>query len=489
MKEKYYRILRFLCFAAGLLLSILCFGASRKVQAEALSIKEDISILGIDGKKYSPEAFQEDTVVLIFGRTNCGLTRSMLDTAEKMRKCGASMKIVLMDIDAVDTGMQDYAARHPGILVAHDGGTYTSLMWRLIYEADLYDNSGSITLPALFLMDKERTIIYGSTGLLPDEFRMAAEGPSGVKHQFARIEPTCETAGSINGNCIVCGLKCLEDMITIPAKGHLWDAGTVTVPPSCTRKGTRTFTCTVCKASRKESIRATGHTWGKWVVTVKATAKKEGKQERTCQSCKKKETKILAKTGPAAPVIYYAIPLGFDSTEICWDSIPGVAGYQIDRKINNGKWKKLKILKPQNKFYGESYVDTGLSLGKTYGYRVRAYVKENGKALWGPYNQDDQYLYTETFLNSPTASKIQSSSAHKNTLKWGKADGATSYEIWFRAGSSGSFKKLTTTTKLSYTHKNLKKGTFYYYLVRSCRKVSEKKYYSKFNGVAYVKCK
>ena len=62
--------------------------------------------------------------------------------------------------------------------------------------------------------------------------------------------------------CIVCGRK-VADGEVIPATGgghteHAWDQGVVTKQPTATEKGERTFTCTVCGATRTEEIPATG---------------------------------------------------------------------------------------------------------------------------------------------------------------------------------------------------------------------------------------
>ena len=42
---------------------------------------------------------------------------------------------------------------------------------------------------------------------------------------------------------------------------HDWDSGTITTAPTCTKEGKKTYTCTVCHATKTESINATGHSW------------------------------------------------------------------------------------------------------------------------------------------------------------------------------------------------------------------------------------
>ena len=42
---------------------------------------------------------------------------------------------------------------------------------------------------------------------------------------------------------------------------HTWDSGTITIAPTCTKAGERTYTCTECGATKIEPIPATGHSW------------------------------------------------------------------------------------------------------------------------------------------------------------------------------------------------------------------------------------
>lgn len=42
---------------------------------------------------------------------------------------------------------------------------------------------------------------------------------------------------------------------------HTWDNGTITTAPTCTKEGKKTYTCTVCHATKTDSINAKGHSW------------------------------------------------------------------------------------------------------------------------------------------------------------------------------------------------------------------------------------
>ena len=44
---------------------------------------------------------------------------------------------------------------------------------------------------------------------------------------------------------------------------HQWDDGKITTPATCTTAGEKTYTCTVCKGTKTETVSATGHSWSK----------------------------------------------------------------------------------------------------------------------------------------------------------------------------------------------------------------------------------
>ena len=73
-------------------------------------------------------------------------------------------------------------------------------------------------------------------------------------------EPTCTEPGYTGDTyCKVCD-KVQKTGDSIPAKGHSWNEGEITTSPTCENAGVKTYTCTVCNATKTEAIDATGHT-------------------------------------------------------------------------------------------------------------------------------------------------------------------------------------------------------------------------------------
>ena len=82
-----------------------------------------------------------------------------------------------------------------------------------------------------------------------------ATGHAWVEHT---TEATCKEDGHVDRVCSSCGAS--EQVRVIPKTNeHKWDAGKVTVEPTCDGKGVKTFTCTVCNETKTEEIAALGH--------------------------------------------------------------------------------------------------------------------------------------------------------------------------------------------------------------------------------------
>ena len=90
-------------------------------------------------------------------------------------------------------------------------------------------------------------------------------------------EPTCTTAGTRTYTCTICGATRIEP---VNALGHNSDSGRVTSEPGCTTTGVRTYSCTRCGIElRRESVPAKGHSYTNEIIksaTCRAEAVRAG---------------------------------------------------------------------------------------------------------------------------------------------------------------------------------------------------------------------
>lgn len=79
------------------------------------------------------------------------------------------------------------------------------------------------------------------------------------------------------------------------AKEHTFDEGKVTKKATCKDAGEKTYTCTVCKTTKTESIAKTNDHKYTWKTIAKATVFAPAKQQGTCSVCGKKVTRNYGK--------------------------------------------------------------------------------------------------------------------------------------------------------------------------------------------------
>ena len=106
-------------------------------------------------------------------------------------------------------------------------------------------------------------------------------------------EPTCETPGSQERKCSVCGANHRQE---IEPTGHSVEK--VTVAPGC-EDGYTVDICTVCKEEigERTQIIPGVHKWSKWEQTADPSCEGDGLRVRLCFACEKREEEILPATG------------------------------------------------------------------------------------------------------------------------------------------------------------------------------------------------
>jgi len=110
---------------------------------------------------------------------------------------------------------------------------------------------------------------------------------------------------------------------------------------------------------------------------------------------------------------------------------------------------------------GTSYTNTSAKAGKAYWYKVKALTDD--KAV------DNSEFSAVVKRTADYARPVVTATAGKKQVKltWKKVEGAQKYQIYRATSEKGTYKKIATTTKLSYTNKNLKAKKTYYYKVKA----------------------
>lgn len=157
-----------------------------------------------------------------------------------------------------------------------------------------------------------------------------------------------------------------------------------------------------------------------------------------------------------------AKPQNMGRINLSWTDL-GADRYEVHRSTSSGSGYKLIAT-----VTGTSYSDAGgLKFGTVYYYKVRGVKTVAGTTVVG-YLSD--YVSAEPKTVAPT---ITSTTANGGsvTIKWSKAAGATSYNVYYHV-DGGSWKKAGNTTKLTYTVTGLTPETKYFFKVASVAKAS-----------------
>ena len=156
-------------------------------------------------------------------------------------------------------------------------------------------NQGKITKEPTCKEEGEKTFTCSICG------NTKTEKVSTTDHQHMEIRnqknPTCKEAGySGDTYCADCGVKISSGKTIAKTKNHNWDGGVITTEPTCTERGEKTFTCTICGNTNTKKVNATGHSYGAYKVVKEPTNKRKGLKSKTCSVCGKIVYEAIPKT-------------------------------------------------------------------------------------------------------------------------------------------------------------------------------------------------
>ena len=163
-----------------------------------------------------------------------------------------------------------------------------------------------------------------------------------------------------------------------------------------------------------------------------------------------------------------------NTINLSWNSVENAVSYVAYRSENKKTWKALKVVTDT------SYVDTGLTYGKTYYYKVKATGIKNYKM--------SSVVSGKTIPNKVENLHIYSVGTNNIKFSYNKVN-VNGYEV-YSSTDNKKWSKLTTITKnttLAYNASKLKANTMYYFKVRAYKTVGKTKVYGPFSVVVNTK--
>jgi Zn-dependent metalloprotease/uncharacterized protein YjdB len=183
---------------------------------------------------------------------------------------------------------------------------------------------------------------------------------------------------------------------------------------------------------------------------------------------------VSTKPVLSVPESTMAVSAGYNSIRISWNAVPGASSHEIWRSSSSGgTYAKI------GEAAGSSYTNTGLTTATTYYYKVRAYRIVGTTKIYGGYSS----IVSAKPIPSTPVAKAVSASYTSNKITWSAVSGATAYQVYRAASSTGAYSLINTTTSLSYTNTGLITGKSYYYKVRAYRTVGKTNIYSLYSTV------
>lgn len=296
--------------------------------------------------------------------------------------------------------------------------------------------------------------------------------------------PTCTSKGTQTYTC-PCGHQYSESIVAL---GHEYSSEwTIDAVATCTENGSKSHHCTRCDSMTNVTvITAQGHSYGEWRVISEPTCSKEGSKTRTCSTCEYIEI-------VAIPTIAhnYSTEWIIDKEVTCTekgskshhctrcDSVVDItvinplghtsSDWIIDKNAtcteNGSKHKECTVCGDTIK------TETIPALGHTVSDWI--IVTETSAEAPGEKHKEcivcGGVLETEEIPQlKPSTPKLTSATRISNGVKvtWGEVEGADSYIVYRKTSKSG-WTNLGTTTENTFTDTKAKTGTTYYYTVKA----------------------
>lgn len=166
----------------------------------------------------------------------------------------------------------------------------------------------------------------------------------------------------------------------------------------------------------------------------------------------------------------------WNQVRLSWQTSDASAGYEIERKADNGAYVKIADIQAGT----ASYMDT-VEPGVFYTYRIRPVKQLGSQMFYGDYSGEQS---VQTALNAPAAGGVSTSDMQSLSVFWNAVEGASGYEV-YRSASSGSGYTLVANLsggEVQYRDTGLAIENTYYYQVRAYRTAAGKTVYSGYSA-------
>lgn len=147
--------------------------------------------------------------------------------------------------------------------------------------------------------------------------------------------------------------------------------------------------------------------------------------------------------------------------QLTWEPVEGAAKYKVYRSTTKNGTYKFSMTTTKT-----TYTNTKAEAGKMYYYKVKAISAETSSAnsAFSPYRS------RMCDVAQPVVKVSLRDTDGKPQLRWAKVEGAKQYKVYRSKTKNGTYTRIFTTSKTSYTNTSAEYGTKYYYKVKAISK-------------------
>lgn len=184
----------------------------------------------------------------------------------------------------------------------------------------------------------------------------------------------------------------------------------------------------------------------------------------------------------AAPEIVSVYSKVQTSVKITWNEVDGADGYQLYRSESaNGTYSLIKTITDSSTV---KYTNSGLTVGQTYYYKVRAFALDNEENRIYSDFSEVRYMPAAVIYE-----KVYSNSTNRIRILWNEVDGAEGYQLWRSDRADGTYKIVKTINDgatTAYSNTGLTSGETYCYKMRAFTTVNDQKVFGAYSDVVTV---